>query len=255
MPKVFFLLLFIVNISAAQVSIKECSIGDTSIQLKTEIFSYPKKGIYFINLHSNETTSMQATVEYLGSDAGCFIHLLHGEVRYVQFDLGSIHYKIDPNRIFTPLGRKQTLKKNSTYSKKADKETARFADTILGMMQQPKLIIAMHNNTNKGFSIESYTKGKSEAPNAANVYINKMMDPDDFVYTTEPKVFNYLKLKKINVVLQKTKGFVDDGSLSVYCGNKKIPYINIEAEEGHKEEQLQILQALTGTITYYEEKK
>jgi hypothetical protein len=255
MPKVFFLLLLIANIASAQVSIKEYSIGETRIQVKKGIFSYPKKGIYFINLHSNETTSIEATTEYLSSDAGCFIHLLHGEVRYVQFDLDSIHYKIDPNRIFTPLGRKETLKKNSSYSIKADKETARFADTILDMMQQPKLIIAMHNNTNKGFSIESYTKGKVEAPNAANVYINKMMDSDDFVYTTEPKVFNYLKLKKINVVLQKAKGFVDDGSLSVYCGNKKIPYINIEAEEGHKQEQLQMLQSLTGFITYYEEKK
>lgn len=255
MPKVFFLLLFIVDIAAAQVSTKECSIGQTGIQIKKEIFSFPKNGIYFINLHSNETTSMEATVEYLTGDAGCFMHLLHGEVRYVQFYLDSILYKIDPNRIFTPLGRKETLKKNASYSIRAEQETARFADTILAMMQQPKLIIAMHNNTNKGFSIESYTKGKAEAPNAANVYINKMMDPDDFVYTTEPKVFNYLKTKKINVVLQKTKGFIDDGSLSVYCGNKKIPYINIEAEEGHKEQQLQMLHALTGTIAYYEEKK
>ena len=249
--KIFFSLLFFVQVATAQVTIKDYSIGQSTIQIKTEYFQPVHQGIYFVNLHSNETTSIEATTSYLTNIGGSLLQLVHGEVRYVNFLLNNISYKIDPNRIFTPLGRKETLKKNSTYNLQAEKETAQFADTILAQLQNPRLIVAMHNNTDKDFSITSYTKGKNEAINAADVYINNAMDADDFVYTTERSIFEHLKKQQINVVLQKIKGFKDDGSLSIYCGIKHIPYINIEAQEGHKEQQLQMLQALTAILEWY----
>jgi hypothetical protein len=225
--------------------------GDTNIQLQKQYFTPTQKGIYFINLHSNETTSITAAQAYLKETGGSLLQLVHGEVRYVQFNIANQHYKIDPNRIFTTAGIKATLSKNSTYTKAGFDESKKLADSILAQMQQPKLIVAMHNNTNGDFSIISYTKGKAEAANAAAIYINPKMDADDFVHTTEKAIFNHLKNQQINVVLQKAQGFVDDGSLSVYCGQKKIPYINIEAEEGHKEVQLSLLNALTSIIASY----
>jgi hypothetical protein len=77
------------------------------------------------------------------------------------------------------------------------------------------------------------------------------MDADDFVYTTEEKIFDYLKEKKINVVLQDNIHCVDDGSLSVYCGKHHIPYINIESQEGHRRPQLEIIDALNEMIQSY----
>jgi hypothetical protein len=60
-----------------------------------------------------------------------------------------------------------------------------------------------------------------------------------------------LKKKKINAVLQTHKTSTDDGSLAIYCSKKKIPYINIEAQQGHLEEQMDMLNALTGIIQQY----
>jgi hypothetical protein len=77
------------------------------------------------------------------------------------------------------------------------------------------------------------------------------MDADDFVLTTDEKIFNHLKSKNINAVLQSHKVTTDDGSLSIYCSKKKIPYINIEAQHGHTAEQLRMLNALTSIINEY----
>ncbi len=235
----------------AQTTLQECAIGDTSIQLQKQYFGTAPKGIYFINLHANETTSIDATNQYLKKSNGSFIQLKNGDVRNVRFSLTNTLFKVDPNRIFTSDGIETTLKKNSTYTIDAAKVVTNFAQNIIDAMPQPKLIIAMHNNTNNDFSISSYSKGKNEAINAAKLYINPAMDADDFIYTTELKIFNYLKGKKINVVLQKNKGFKDDGSLSVYCSQQKIPYINIEAQLGHLKEQLQMLEAISTVIEWY----
>jgi len=53
----------------------------------------------------------------------------------------------------------------------------------------------------------------------------------------------------LNVILQDNKGFVNDGSLSVYCGKEGCRYINIEAQKGHFEEQLKLLQIVTEIIS------
>ena len=66
-------------------------------------------------------------------------------------------------------------------------------------------------------------------------------DSDDFVYTTNRPLFDFLKLQKINVVLQSKESFVDDGSMSVYCELNKIQYANIETQHGHLSKQLKLL--------------
>ena len=144
-----------------------------------------------------------------------------------------------------------TLKKLSVYNNQAKKQVEGFANTIIQQIGDAKMIVAMHNNGNKGLSIKSYLKGGTEYANAANVYVNALMDEDDFVYTTDKKVFTFLKENKINVILQKSSGAVDDGSLSIYYGNKKIPYINIEAEQGHLKEQIQMLRILEPLFKEY----
>lgn len=252
MIKYCIFLLAFVQTAFAQTILQECTIGDSTIQLQKQYFGNAPKGIYFINLHANETTSIQATQEYLTNTNGCFIQLMNGNKRNVQFSLNNIGYQFDPNRIFTNGGIEASLKKNSSYNTDAAKAVNDFAHNILNSMPHPKLIIAMHNNTNNDFSISSYSKGKNEAINAAQLYINPKMDADDFIYTTELKIFNHLKNKKINVVLQKTKGYKDDGSLSVYCGQQQIAYINIEAQINHLKEQQQLLNAITEIIQWYQ---
>jgi hypothetical protein len=100
----------------------------------------------------------------------------------------------------------------------------------------------MHNNTDVNYSIKSYLPGEDESQNTADVYVSDKWDADDFVYTTDKKYFDYLKQADVNVILQDNSGFVNDGSLSVYCGKKGIPYLNIEAQKGHLDEQIKLVE-------------
>src|SRR5690606_32862496 len=104
------------------------------------------------------------------------------------------------------------------------------------------------NNTDINYSIKSYLPDGDEAKNTKDIYINDEMDPDDFIYTTDQVFFEKLKSKKINVILQDNKNFVNDGSLSVYCGINEILYINIEAQLGHFKEQLRLIEIVMSIL-------
>lgn len=218
-------------------------IGSTSLQIVSTLYGN-YNGVCFINLHSDESTSVEACEQFLSRNNGKLIQLKHKPQRNIQFEINNAQYTIDPNRIFTAKGIKATLQKLSKYNLQAAKEVEKFASNIIQQISDAKLIVALHNNGNKGLSINSYTKGGNEYANTAKVYVNPLMDEDDFIYTTNEKIFSFLKEQKVNVVLQKEKGSVDDGSLSIYYGSKKIPYINIEAEHGHLKEQIELLETL-----------
>ena len=53
----------------------------------------------------------------------------------------------------------------------------------------------------------------------------------------------YEKFKNLgyNTVLQNNATMTDDGSLSVLAGQQNIPYVNVEAQHGHLEEQVEML--------------
>jgi hypothetical protein len=74
------------------------------------------------------------------------------------------------------------------------------------------------------------------------------MDADDFIYTTNLSFYKKLKAKEVNVILQDNKKYVNDGSLSVYCGVNDIPYINIEAQKGHFDEQLRLIKEVLSIL-------
>jgi hypothetical protein len=66
--------------------------------------------------------------------------------------------------------------------------------------------------------------------------MNPSEDPDDFFFVTNLQDFEFFKTKKRNVVLQSLIA-LDDGSFSIYCARINQAYINIEAQDGHKETQ------------------
>lgn len=242
-------------ISKAQDQIlKYFALGADSVLMATDIFYPHPKGVYFINLHEDENTSLNAGLKYVIQRGGHLNYLRQNQKRTIQFTLNKRLHQFDPNRIFTPKGIKSTLLKHHSYTKQAEEIVQQLADSILGQLPQPKLIIALHNNGNNQFSILSYLKGGSEVKNAAEVYINPDMDVDDFILTTEKYIFDFLVNTKINVVLQNNEQCIDDGSLSVYCGKHNIPYINVEAEIGHITVQQQMIFALSALMDYYSKK-
>ena len=200
--------------------------------------------ILFFNMHENETTSIEALKSYSDDFAINFIYLMHDGERRISFIEAGKKHSIDPNRIFTQKGRKATLETGGNYSKKAESLVAEFSDFLLMKIDKSEFIIAMHNNTPDEYSINSYRSEGSEAQNTEKLYINPEMDPDDFIYTTDEGIYQQLVNQKINVILQDNKNFVDDGSLSVYCGQNNIKYVNIETQEGHLAAQIRLMELI-----------
>jgi hypothetical protein len=237
----------------AQTQTATCLVGDAPVKMITDSFLSQNPKILFLNLHEDESTSVAAATAHLQIVGGKLIRLQHIGDRNIRFSFQGKNYLFDPNRIFTSAGRKDNLNKLSYFNATADSIIADFANIVLQPVHQAKLVVALHNNTNNNFSILSFKKGGKEAKNASKLYINPKMDVDDFVLTTELTVFSFLKKKNINVVLQNNRNCVDDGSLSVYCGKRGIPYINIEAQDGHLDTQIQIIRTLAPLLNRYNE--
>jgi hypothetical protein len=202
-------------------------------------------GIQFLHVHENEKTAVEATRSILAAAGhGCFVTWKSQDDRYVSFDINGQHFKIDPNRIYSARGLEATLKKNGAYTKEAfDKAEVLSKAFLEKYINHKKLLVAIHNNTEGDLTAYSFVKGGETKAS----YINKERDQDDFFLTTDPWIFEYLKKRKFNIVLQK-EGIPDDGSLSVYAAHKKIPYLNIEAQHGHLQEQKEMLEVVMKMI-------
>ena len=251
----FFSLLYFGAGGQSIVTSKKDSIGSATITYRTACYGKSDSDIVFVNVHENESTSVQAAKQVLDTAKKyCLTQLQHRGIRFVTFSFKGKTFTIDPNRIYTSKGALASLKKNSrNYKdgifaevlKSVNLLTANYTATYIN---HKKLVVALHNNTNgEPLSIITYKSG-NEAKNAAEVYMNLQQDPDDFFLTTEKQIFDFLKLKGFNVALQNNENVLDDGSLSVYAAKKKIPYINIEAQEHHVAEQKKMMEAVLDYI-------
>lgn len=239
------LIIFLVScckLYAQDITVDTIWIGNAPVRMLKMTYGGPSR-VVFINLHENEYTSVEATKEYLQNRDGVLISLQQEANRLICFDLKGRLIQFDPNRMFSERGRTINLKLlNGHYPLYAEKMIRDFSGKITASLEKARVVIAMHNNSDgRPLSVKSYK----------HIYVNPAMDTDDFILTTEQWIFDQLKEQKINTVLQNQKTSADDGSLAIYCSKKKIPYINVEAEEGHQEEQLRMLNALTGIINQY----
>ena len=226
------------------------TIGETNLKIY-ESSPTKKTEFIFLNVHEDENTSIDVLHAYSLKEPIHFFYLKHLQTRRIEFQLQDKTYNFDPNRIFTKKGRKNTLKDGELYSAKANRAVKQLAKEIIERIKNAKIVIAVHNNTDVNYSIKSYLPGGDEAQNTANIHINPDVDADDFIYTTDQFLFNAFKEKNVNVILQDNKGYVNDGSLSVYCGKNEIPYINIETQKGHFNEQMNLMTIVLNVIRSY----
>ncbi|HYK44249.1 MAG TPA: hypothetical protein VEV83_03715 [Parafilimonas sp.] len=202
--------------------------------------------IAFIHLHANETTALNAVRQFLERNKGSLFYVKQREARNVSLVIHDSIFQFDPNRMFTRAGRKANL---NPYSVTADSAVKMFASEIVSQLHSYRIVISLHNNTSSNFSISSYKKGGEFESEASRVYMNRKMDEDDFVFTTDENIFNKCRKQKLNVVLQDNVRRTDDGSLSVYCANVKLSYVNIEAEFGHADQQLKMLEFIYQVVS------
>ena len=198
-----------------------------------------------LNVHEDEQTSVKAGKASVQQHGGRLIELSHTGVRLITFSLDKQMFAFDPNRIFSDGGIVATLNKHSTYSEAAHMEIKSFAIQYVKRfsLEKEPVIIALHNTIDGIFSVESFVPGAELGAEAAAVHVDRDRSKFDFFYVTERRFHDYLKARKFNVVLQDNEQATDDGSLSVYFAQRKIPYINIEAEMNHLDNQIEMVQA------------
>lgn len=216
-------------------------LGDSTVILVHRPLQ-PQSNILYLNVHEDESTSIEAVEIFSEQTIPLnFAFLNHQQSRRVTFNVKQKSFSVDPNRIYTAKGRRLTIEPYQRYLFRSRQYAKKLAKEVLKLVHQYQVIVTMHNNTDVNYSIKSYLPGGDEAQNTKAVYVTNQWDVDDFVYTTEQAYFDYLKNKDVNVILQDNQAYVNDGSLSVYCGKKGIPYINIEAQKGHLNEQIALL--------------
>jgi hypothetical protein len=205
-----------------------------------------RKDIVMLNVHDNETTSIEAAKKVLEQTGGLLIEIENEGERLINFKRNGKNFQFDPNRIFTSKGLQQNLHKLNTHvTSIASNSVKSFSRFIL--QQIPKsavVLIALHNNDDGEYSIDSYKSSGDKAKDALKIYTNPKIDPDNFFLVTTNRLFNHLKASDLNAVLQNNAKAKDDGSLSIYYGRRKKAYVNVEAEHNSLSEQTRMLQIL-----------
>jgi hypothetical protein len=214
-------------------------VGSSVVSL--ESIEYLNDDLIFVNLHNNELTSIKAIKQVLPKASGKYLGLLSGGTREVNLTEKGKIISFDPNRIFTKTGIKKTLENYSCYSESSFKLVESLSNELLRYFSKAKLLVAVHNNTDGGFSAASILDDMKTKKDTKDIYINPLKDKDDFYYVTEKSKFDYFKSKGYSVVLQDNKNVEDDGSLSVYCGRNNVSYINIECQNDHLDEQIKMI--------------
>jgi hypothetical protein len=192
----------------------------------------------------------------LPTRAGRLVELRHRGTRNIVFHVGSERFECDPNRIFTASGIRQTLENLSRWDASSQHAVEIFSAKLLQVysLDTVRAVVALHNNTEDSYSAKSYVEGQELTNDAAEVHLEDGKDTDDFFFVTEKTFFHALQAKQFNVVLQDNLAVTDDGSLSVYCGQQDITYINIEAQHGHLKEQKAMIRALFDVLAAMDQK-
>jgi hypothetical protein len=198
-----------------------------------------------VNVHDDENTSVRAGKVVIRKSGGRLIEIVHSGKRLAEFRLEGQTHRFDPNRIFTDEGIRNTLTRHGTYSELAHATVRQFAHGLLDtfeLKRQP-VIIALHNTGNGGLSINSYQPSGALDRAADRVHESKSRSAGDFFYVTDARFFGWLKARDFNVMLQDNANVPDDGSMSVYFARRGIPYMNIEANNDHLKEQIEMVRA------------
>lgn len=235
----FLILAFGIFIGRPVISIP---LGEANIGLITQ--GDTSSTVLLYNMHDNENTSAIAGRILSRKYGGQYYELIHTGMRNIGIPQGEDTVWIDPNRIYTDEGIRQQLEKNEIESDTALFELiATWRDTVLSILRirERSLVIALHNNTNKAYSLESYLPEGVYELEADTIYQGHTRDLDDFYFVTDQEIFDKLSGSRYHVVLQANETATDDGSLSVYCARFDIPYVNVEAQHKHLFRQLRML--------------
>ncbi|ANE53150.1 hypothetical protein [Flavisolibacter tropicus] len=217
-------------------------LGTTPVKIIKHTYNKPSP-LFFVHLHDNESTAEKAAINLLEQYGGQLLSIENKEMRNIRFQLNNQFYTFDPNRMFSDSGIISNLKLLSSPDTAALRAVRNFGQFILSHLPDTGIIVAVHNNTDDRLSVLSFDTLPLKNETAA-VTKNASHDIDDFILTTDSVIYNFYKNEMTNAILQREDLFTDDGSLSIFFGKKKRPYINVEAEHGHRLQQILLLEKL-----------
>jgi hypothetical protein len=244
-------------------TVRTLRLGETDVHVN--VYERAGAAVTMFAPHHNEQGALKAARDAVAARGGRFVEVesfddAGAPARRLRFRVAGKPYSVDPNRIYTPNGRK-------CLNLPADAESAvkAFSDELLGLLFAPggarlregeTLFVAVHNNGDVekspaaerdndlsavGFvrPLRSRQTFRGEyADSAAGVYLsNAEEDEDNFVIVTEPRLLLPFASRGFNVIVQKPAAqlrapgcAVDDGSLSVHASYSSIPYVNFEVD-------------------------
>lgn len=244
-----FLVMMVVSCHRAPQPAAHLQLGVTRIPFAVHTTDRP--GPAFLVLHADEQTAVQAGLEAIRARGGRLVEVVAQGDRYVAFEMDGETWRFDPNRIFTEAGAEATLSaRGGSAPPEILAEVRRFANALLDAYQSDRSlpIITLHNNTEGEYSAASYLPEGDHAEDAIAVHLPPDADPDNFFFVTDPAIYSGLAAEGFTVVLQDNLQVTDDGSLSVWASRQGIPYVNVEAEHGHRERQVAMLEALARVL-------
>jgi hypothetical protein len=259
-------------------SVKTFRLGETDVRVN--VYERAGASVTLFSPHHNEQGAVKAGREWVAARGGRFVEVeafdeAGAPARRLRFRVAGKGYSVDPNRIYTPNGRKcLNLPPDAEAAVKA------FADNLLGLLFMPggarlregeTLFVAVHNNSDverspaasrdEDLTAVSFVRplrsretfrGAFEE-SAAGVYLsNAEDDEDNFIIVTTPGLLGPFAARGFNVVVQKPAAqlrssgcSIDDGSLSVHAAFNNIPYLNLEVDiNGGAARQRQMLEAV-----------
>lgn len=207
-----------------------------------------------VNVHDDENACVEAGAAVLEKVGGRLIELAHSGKRRLVFSVGGHEYSFDPNRIFSKAGVRLTVRNESNrdakVSEKVYRVVDRFAEQFIRYFKLNKApaFITLHNNGDGGLSIHTYEPGGDWAADTDELHVSSTVDPDEFFFVTDKRIYGELKARDANVILQDNSIKRDDGSLSVFAGRHGIRYINVEAQPEHFDEQVRMIETAVQLI-------
>ena len=223
-------------------------LGDATVEVV--VHERPGGRLDALVLHDDENAGVEAALEVIAAEGGRLVELRHTGARNVEARVGGRAMTADPNRIFTAAGRARTLRSLSAFSEAADAALAALADSLRAVYtaSAPAVVVTLHNNTDARYAATSYGPGGDYEADAAAVTVHRGVDADDFFFVTDRAIYDALVARGFNAVLQDNAAATDDGSLSVWAAQNARPYVNVEAQHGHVEEQARMIRALLDVL-------
>jgi hypothetical protein len=149
---------------------------------------------------------VDAAKKILEQTGGLLIEVENEGERLINFKKKNKLFQFDPNRVFTPKGLRQNLHRlNRHVTPTALRSVRAFSKFILQKVpKSTAILIALHNNDDGEYSIDSYKINGSHVKDALNIHVNPSDDP------AYPNPYT----DKVNFVIDsKVSG---TGSLQVY---------------------------------------